>query len=756
MKISQTTYNVWWNNGGEDFPSLTLLNEFKDSFVESKYKINYINQFQGQAVINIKDFNITCFKVDYDGMDTQYFIVKSIERKMSNGTMVINLDLDIFSSYGYKLLEIKDKKFLTKRTHRFNKLFFQLNDDLINSVPVYYEDNVLLNKDYEVNEDGYVSISINDGGEVYLGKFKSFLNANIYYVFSSGMNLKDTTKYTIVPMLSLTEKPIISSRTNQQQQLSVEYFKEGGNFDAVRSKIREYEKQYIDVNITISTSSRPEIPSLPSGISNYDYSKTPSITRSVRQYTKSENISATSFRNYAYTQNNITYILEGKSYSGSSTTSASKISTSNKDFPPFPSNSAYKGDDLTIRYYGSVSGDISMVEVKNSKEQIEKLLQETKDSNGNVIANEYINKFKGIYFLPNTANFIVNQPAKNDKNFKDFIAIEIPPEGIQLKNFEIVSDLNYFDGQLQLLEWDSLDITSIIHLQFLNLTYYDNLKEWNFYYNFETQSIDLSGTFFFNGTGTIVSNVGIDKTYNNVIVFPYQLPSAVDEYIKYYSGIMSSVNTGIEGQKKNYEINKGQLLSNTISSGIGGGLGLIGQIASGNVLGGISSANSFASGIVNNVYNKQRLELSNEMYYKGLKSQFEDVQRTQTTNFNNSAITDLSFIYSNYGKINSESVQVRKLTEDSIKVINNLIYLYGYQNIGWYNWNELLIYDTFNYVEFASTEMVRIILNNIDFNVKNLYDIIINFWSSGRRLWNIKPELKQNNLLIKRFYEKKK
>ena len=60
----------------------------------------------------------------------------------------------------------------------------------------------------------------------------------------------------------------------------------------------------------------------------------------------------------------------------------------------------------------------------------------------------------------------------------------------------------------------------------------------------------------------MVSTTGIDKTYNNIIEFRYQLPSAIDHYIKYYSSIMSTTNTGMEAQKKNYEINKYQMRMN--------------------------------------------------------------------------------------------------------------------------------------------------------------------------------------------------
>ena len=151
----------------------------------------------------------------------------------------------------------------------------------------------------------------------------------------------------------------------------------------------------------------------------------------------------------------------------------------------------------------------------------------------------------------------------------------------------------------------------------------------------------------------MVSNTGIDKTYNNIIEFPYQLPSAIDQYIKYYSSIMSTTNTGMEAQKKNYEINKYQMGMNSMLNSFASAPSIAGSIAGGDLGGMISGAIGSMGSIGNTLLDSQKMDVSNEMYYKNLSSRFADVQRTQTTNFSNSAITDLSFIYSNTGKYNA-------------------------------------------------------------------------------------------------------
>ena len=142
------------------------------------------------------------------------------------------------------------------------------------------------------------------------------------------------------------------------------------------------------------------------------------------------------------------------------------------------------------------------------------------------------------------------------------------------------------------------------------------------------------------------------------------------------------------------------------------------------------------------------------MYYKNLGAKFSDIQRTQTTNFSNSSITDLSFLFSNTGKFNSEQIQMKSLTKDTIININNHLYLYGYQNIGWYDWSELLPYNNFNYVELERNELVRIVVNDLDFIVRNIYEVVINFWDKGRRIWSKKPN-KDENILKVRFRNEK-
>ena len=147
--IKQTRYNVWWKNEGEDFPNLNILKELNESFEISEYKLNFINQFQAQVKINSSDLNISAFKIESaDNFDNQIYVVKSIDKKIGDGILIISLVVDIFSTYGYKLLELP-YNFLSKRTHKFNKLSFQMYDNLLNSLPIYYDKNLIVEKRYK-------------------------------------------------------------------------------------------------------------------------------------------------------------------------------------------------------------------------------------------------------------------------------------------------------------------------------------------------------------------------------------------------------------------------------------------------------------------------------------------------------------------------------------------------------------------------------------------------------------------------------
>ena len=104
ISIKQTTYNIWWNNEGEDFPTLKLLNEFNASFKDSIYKLYFVNQFSAQVKVKSEDMDISAFKIECsDNFDNHIYIIKSIDRKTSDGLVILNLVVDVFSSNAYKL-----------------------------------------------------------------------------------------------------------------------------------------------------------------------------------------------------------------------------------------------------------------------------------------------------------------------------------------------------------------------------------------------------------------------------------------------------------------------------------------------------------------------------------------------------------------------------------------------------------------------------------------------------------------------------
>ena len=756
IQIKQSKYNIWWKNEGEDFPNLNILKEFNDSFVLSEYKLNFINQFTVQVKINSDDLDISAFKLESENnFDNQIYVVKSIDKKISDGVLVLSLSLDIFSSYGYKLLELNNK-FLTKRTHKFNELYFQIEDQLLNSIPIYYDENKILEMNYDVNGLTPINVQSTRLGN-YKSYFKSYINSNIYYVFGCSINnLKDTTKYTLLPLMSIGKFPLpeIGISTSLPNLMEIQECYDKLDWNRIKNNALAYEAAGKKISMNITSNFSPILQGLPSKINNYEFKKNSNDIR-IEFVQNKYNRSDANFlfwQNWSFTENVLTIYINGQSFRERYTESVWKSSGSQSDFLPFPFNEKwyYERDRyFLVEIYEQKNPLINTI-AKNHKDNLDKLINDT----------ELINKFQGIYFLPNLSNFTVMDIKEiKEAKLENYIGIEIGTEGVDLPSFTITNQIDLNNKQEYSLTWNNEVISSVLFLNFFDITYYSNSKNWNFYYDYDTSSINLSGKFNFNGKGSIVSNIGIDKTFNNIIEFPYQLPSAIDQYTKYYSSIMSSTNTGMEAQKKNYEINKNQQMGNAVMGGISGAIGLIGNIASGNVAGGISSSLGLAGGITNSVFDRKKLDTSNEMYYKGLGSKFADIQRTQTTNFNNSAITDLSFIFSNFSKNNGEHIQLKNLTKNSIVNINNMIYLYGYQNIGWYDWSEMLLYNNFNYVELEHNELTRIVLNDLDFKVRNIYELVINFWNVGRRIWNTKPNKNENKLsdkVLKNIWKIKK
>lgn len=763
ITIKQTKFKIWWNNEGEDFPDLKILNDFNNSFTDSIYKLNYLNQFSAQVVIkDSKDLDITAFKtVSTGNFDNQVYIIKSIHKKTPGGIIILDLVIDVFSTHAYKLLELPNK-FLTKRTHKFNKLSFQMEDTLLNSIPLYYDKNQIVEKRYtdsngEYSPTNLTKINIySSPGVSYVSDFEANINANIYYVFGCGVNsITDTTKFTLIPYTRGGSIYFPADKKELIDTVSIDTSL-GHDWEAVLALIEKYKKDYNNIVMETTPKFNPDFDVINSMISkDYDYT-IPSNKISVNLEDKIKywdyfgyGGASGYYSGIAYTINNINVNIGGRNLSGNNEKSDYKILFIDTPILPdadYPINNTWEdfaNNKVEIKLWGYKKQSTSIT-LKNTETNINNLLKNP----------DLINKFQGIFFLPNLANFTIEDPRKITGLFNGFAAVEITPHGIHLSNFSICDQIKLNNFQESRLKWNNDFITSILFLKYFDITYYSNSKNWNFYFDFDTSSINLSGKFTFNGVGSIVSNIGIDKTYNNIIEFPYQLPSALDQYTKYYSGIMSGINTGLEAQKKTYEINKAQHLMNTALSAISAAPSIAGNIAGGNLTGGVSDAISMGSNLGNALLDSKKMDFGNTMYYKNLGAKFSDIQRTQTTNFSNSSITDLSFLFSNTGKFNSEQIQMKSLTKDTIININNHLYLYGYQNIGWYDWSELLPYNNFNYIEFEHNELVRIVVNDLDFIVRNIYEVVINFWDKGRRIWSKKPN-KDENILKVSFRDEK-
>lgn len=165
----------------------------------------------------------------------------------------------------------------------------------------------------------------------------------------------------------------------------------------------------------------------------------------------------------------------------------------------------------------------------------------------------------------------------------------------------------------------------------------------------------------------------MDATIN----YPYQLPSATDGYIEYYSRNLSSVNNGINQQKIQYDLSKDRLIGGAVFGAAG--------IAS-NAKPDVSTALSAGSFAFNTAMSSRDLERQNQSYYKGLAAQYEDVQRTTGANFNTSNVNDSTNIIVQLNTpYHAEIMEKMDLNVETIKVLNNVLFLYGNLNVGLYD-----------------------------------------------------------------------
>ena len=701
----------FWTNDGEDYPTLQF---FKSTYLYktidfplSEFSINWETDLTAKITIplNKKIPFPQYLSIEIVGKPTRYYYATNIYMETNTST-TYNLSLDIWGTYIIPLLEqIKDIPLKTTRNHILNKNAYQLSDALLNSVPVSYALKTTINKNFPFQISGDTIINslkdnTTEANRFVITKADTLLNGNIYYVFS-GDGQSDTANYYAIPVLAKAQaKGILTYRYQKKESKLDSYTVAQGRPSELVAAQNIYNTAVNKGLLAKFIPSWGDIQTQPNQCLLERTSKT--------QYFPNP------FGKPTYSRITTDYI----SINGVAVKQFEIAETSNTDFPPLPQQPFY----FRWEYYSqAIAPTIYTKEISNFTSEIKKLVDKT----------EFINKFQGIFFLPNFINFyndLVLAPPTSF--FKDMLMLKIGASGIGINLSLPWENLTNRIPE----KWNETDITNIQIKEFEKYSYFNNTKKWADYT--ENFDLNLNGIFVFNGSGSFFPLTSKLKAIDSTINFPYQLPSATDGYIEYYSRNMSSVNNGIAQQEIQYNLSKDKLIGGAIF----GAAGIVqNAVGSKGVAGGISTALSAGNFAFNTAMASRDLERQNQSYYKGLAAQYDDIQRNSGANFAPSNVNDSTNIIVQLDTQNhAEIMEKMILTTETTQTLNNILYLYGNINIGTYTLSELTSQHLgFNYIKFSEPDVFNVLSAHGELRAgipASYFKMIVDFLCKGFRL----------------------
>lgn len=706
---------IFWDNDSENRPSVEYHSNIPwyDALIKNFNYVSWDTCTVNMSTLDYYEREMTYFKI-VNGSEVRYFLVSTTLNE-NKDTITLMLTLDVWATFTLNLFR-KNENIDCLRNHIKNENAFQMDDVLLNAIPncVSYKSNYSI--EFSAEEDGLFNKYTTD--EVVLKVDKDAqTSGNIYAIFNGIDGISNN--YIMLPMMSIANKielqlfqekfsPIATASIGYKNTTPVipgetvggekELFKEQDKYNELRIK-------YPNAKI----------------ICNYRevdlrYMRFEDITVNGSGYTH-----AAWFDNrYVQSTRNVTIWWKYKD----------DVLISNRvvDYTvPTRDNVvqwAHPFDNIEFNFSDFIKVEIYKGEVFNTTEEILGII-----NNPN-----YINRFQGFYFGPN----ILNIPSKNWKTaklVKNMVYFEMNESGI-----DIDVPLFYFEISNKKDSFNSLEINNKLLMQFYNMSYFDNYKNW-IYFLQETnnyQVVRVQGKLVFNGKLNIVSNASRLKVTDSIIEYPSQLPSITDSYVRYYSQTMSSVNTGL----RQTEISANMGMFNSV---VGGGLNVFSSALSNKNKKEGGSNGGILGGIFSTAMNveKNRRELRN--YKESLASKYEDIKRVSGAEIHASTVSDNSFILSNFGKKYGEVLQVQIPSDDTIRNLNNVLYLFGNLNPMNAPINTFMVRDNFNYMLIAdswiSTNIGTIYANTTLAEKSAIAQNI----AGGFRVWNIFPDLKVEN-----------
>lgn len=694
----------FWSNDGEDYPNEKLFRAQVDNpsnYTEYKTKdltINWDTDQTAKITIPLEkgvDFP-TYLSLHINNKRTRYYSATSIYMETNTST-TYNLTLDTWGTFCIPIVHSLDslnQPLTTTRNHILNPRSYQLNDPLLNSIPLTFDKKSNVSQTFPFTENGAKITNTlpptdTEANRQVITDKNSLINGTAYYAFS-GDGKSDTTNYYFVPVLA-------------QSAGTIEY-KYNKTVNVLANTVQGYSNHTWDPDAyQAEYESYVKAGQIPKQMAPYMSADTQPREITTHQEYVCINVGGRSYRTttYQWIEKNGVRVYEKydvRSREGSC---------------PVP----YPAEPIKWEFYTqTISPVANTYSIHNNADQVGALLNKT----------ELINKFKGVFFMPNFINFsndLTRGPAGH--SFENMFFIKMPATGIPLNiNLPWYSLKNVIPT-----EWNSIGIENLQVKSFENYSYYQNSKSWADYT--DTFDLNLSGLFIFNGSGSFFPTSSRLKSVDAAINYPYQLPSATDGYIEYYSRNLSSVNNGINQQKIQYDLSKDRLIGGAVFGAAG--------IAS-NAKSDVSTALSAGSFAFNTAMSSRDLERQNQSYYKGLAAQYEDVQRNTGANFNTSNVNDSTNIIVQLNTpYHAEVMEKMDLNVENIKVLNNVLFLYGNLNVGVYDWRTLTTqHANFNYIKLNEIDLFSQFTNyTIMYRIpRNYIRMLVSFFAKGFRIHN--------------------
>lgn len=388
---------------------------------------------------------------------------------------------------------------------------------------------------------------------------------------------------------------------------------------------------------------------------------------------------------------------------------------------------------------------------------IYKYLEKLRQVNGN--------KFMGCYILPNYFNLadefigvftFTNIDLGDGSQNYSFAYLKMPISFSSNTNGFKISDLKAIPVNNQVQTWNYKDRPHQLCLNYFEFKLMGQPFNANYFYNatnntLETDSFDFCFTqsAFMKLFG---SHTDLCDVPENIIALPADQPVAIDNYLNYVNANKNQRDNQLNIYKQEFQRSLVGQSFNFLMSGVdnvystaGSVLGALGgkkpnklgaiSAGVGGLINSVQGSFDFGMGLANTI-----IGYNNKL--NTMKAQYADAKNTMGDTIQAGNISDS--INGSYGcnAQHSNTVVIRNkvLTEDTIKQMNNIIYLYG-QNCPQINTlNNFTVRNDFNYYLFDRDYLTTIFSNYVDPIIPlETYGFIINQLTEGIRIWNTQP-----------------